>query len=61
MSLQSLLDKDDRDYERRARREADRVRSGEKEYISPWQPPPPPPPKPERKRRPRNLAQEHGA
>jgi hypothetical protein len=41
MSFESLLDKEDRDYERRQRREAERLARGEPEPIYNFRPPSP--------------------
>jgi hypothetical protein len=41
MSIDSLLDKDDRDYERRLRREAERIARGEPEPVYSYKPPSP--------------------
>ena len=41
MSFESLLDKEDRDKDRRERQEAERIARGEPEPVSRWTPPDP--------------------
>jgi len=41
MSFESLLDKEDRDRDRRERQEAERIARGEPEPVSRWTPPDP--------------------
>jgi hypothetical protein len=41
MSIESLMEKDDRDYERQQRREAERLARGEPEPVYVYKPPTP--------------------